>query len=55
MTYTTYMQDGSASDFLTEEAEVILIIVNGFSDQLILKSDSGSSNNTVTWIDGETH
>lgn len=55
LTYTTYMQDGSASDFLTEEAEVILIIVNGFSDQLILKSDSGSSNNTVTWIDGETH
>ena len=54
LTYT-YMQDGSASDFLTEDAEVAPIIVNGFSGQLILKDDSAPSNNTVTWIDGEMH
>lgn len=54
LTYT-YMQDGSASDFLTEDAEVAPIIVNGFNGQLILKDDSAPSNNTVTWIDGETH
>lgn len=54
LTYT-YMQDGSASDFLTEGAEVIPIIVNGLNGQLILKSDADSSNSTVTWIDGEMH
>lgn len=54
LTYT-YMQDGSASDFLAEGAEVIPIIVNGLNGQLILNSDVGSSNSTVTWIDGEMH
>ena len=54
LTYT-YMQDGSASDFLAEGAEVIPIIVNGLSGQLILMSNSELSNNTVTWIDGENN
>lgn len=54
LTYT-YMQDGSASDFLTEDAEVIPIIVNGFNGQMVLKDDSAPSNNTVTWIDGENN
>lgn len=48
-----YMQDGSASDFKTEDAETIPITVNGLKGQLFLKNGLQPSHNTVTWIDSE--
>ena len=49
----TYMQQGSASDYVTDGVEVVSIIVNGFSGQLFLTDDWENKWNTITWIDAE--
>ena len=49
----TYMQQGSASDYVTDGVEVVSVIVNGFSGQLFLTDDWENKWNTITWIDAE--
>ena len=49
----TYMQQGSASDYVTDSVEVVSVIVNGFSGQLFLTDDWENKWNTITWIDAE--
>ena len=49
----TYMQQGSASDYVTDGVEVESVIVNGFSGQLFLTDDWENKWNTITWIDAE--
>lgn len=49
----TYIQLGSASDYLTDGVEVVPVIVNGLNGQLFLTSDWENKWNTITWIDGE--
>jgi outer membrane lipoprotein-sorting protein len=49
----TYMQQGSATDYVTEGVEVIPVVVNGFSGQLFLTDDRENKWNTITWIDTE--
>ena len=49
----TYMQQGSASDYVTDGTEVIPVTVNGFKGQLILTNDWENKWNTIIWIDDE--
>lgn len=49
----TYMQQGSASDYVTDGVEVVPVTVNGFSGQLFLTDDWENKWNTITWIDAE--
>ena len=49
----TYMQQGSASDYVTDGVEVVSVIVNGFSGQLFLTDDWENKWNTITWNDAE--
>lgn len=46
-----YMRQGSVSDFLTENAEVIPVTVNGLAGQLFLNKNPEHGDSTVTWID----
>ena len=46
-----YMEQGSASDFFTENAEIIPVTVNGFDGQLFLNKNPEHGDSTVTWID----
>ena len=48
-----YMQQGSASNFETDAAEIIPVTVNGFNGQMLLAQDMSKSDNTITWIDTE--
>lgn len=48
-----YMQQGSASNFETDAAEIIPVTVNGFNGQMLLAQDMSESDNTITWIDTE--
>lgn len=47
------MQEGSAADFVIEDAEVISVAVNGKEGQLFLKEDWKNNRSTITWIDTE--
>lgn len=49
----TYMQQGSASDYVTDGVEVVPVTVNGLSGQLFLTDDWENKWNTITWIDAE--
>ncbi len=49
----TYMQQGSASDYVTDGVEVVPVAVNGLSGQLFLTDDWENKWNTITWIDAE--
>ena len=49
----TFMQQGSASDYVTDGVEVVPVTVNGFSGQLFLTDDWENKWNTITWIDAE--
>ncbi len=46
-----YMQQGSASDFITENTGIVSVTVNGLSGVLFQSSDPESADSTVTWID----
>ena len=46
-----YMQQGTLSDFETEDADIIPITVNGAKGQLYLARNPEQSDSTVTWID----
>jgi hypothetical protein len=48
-----YMQQGSASDYVLEDAEIIPVSVNGMDGQLFLEHDWEHKRSTVTWIDPE--
>ena len=45
-----HMQQGSATDFVTENLEIVPITVNGMDGELYLSPDL-DKDNTVTWID----
>ena len=45
----TYMQQGSASDYVTDGVEVVPVTVNGLSGQLFLTDDWENKWNTITW------
>ena len=47
------MQQGSASDYVTDGVEVVPVAVNGLSGQLFLTDDWENKWNTITWIDAE--
>ena len=49
----TYMQQGSASDYVTDGVEVVPVAVNGLSGQLFLTDDWENKWNTITWIEAE--
>ena len=49
----TYMQQGSATDYVTDGVEVVPVAVNGLSGQLFLTDDWENKWNTITWIDAE--
>lgn len=49
----TYMQQGSASDYVTDGVEVVPVTVNGLSGQLFLTDDWENKWNTITWNDAE--
>ena len=49
----TFMQQGSASDYVTDGVEVVPVTVNGLSGQLFLTDDWENKWNTITWIDAE--
>ena len=49
----TYMQQGSASDYVTDGVEVVPVTVNGLSGQLFLTDDWENKWNTITLIDAE--
>ena len=49
----TYMQQGSASDYVTDGVAVVPVTVNGLSGQLFLTDDWENKWNTITWIDTE--
>ena len=51
----TYMQQGSASDYVTDGVEVVPITVNGLSGQLFLTDDWENARNTITWFDPQTN
>lgn len=46
-----YMQQGSASDYVIEDAVVLPVTVNGMKAQLYLARNPELSDSTVTWID----
>ena len=49
----TYMSQGGASDFVTEDSEVLSVTVNGLEGQLFLADDWENTRSTLTWIDAE--
>ena len=49
----TFMQQGSASDYVTDGVEVVPVTVNGLSGQLFLTDDWENKWNTITWNDAE--
>ena len=49
----TFMQQGFASDYVTDGVEVVPVTVNGLSGQLFLTDDWENKWNTITWIDAE--
>lgn len=46
-----YMQQGSATDFITEQLEILPITINGMVGELHLSNDLDVIDNTVTWVD----
>lgn len=48
----SFIQHGSATDFVTDNMDVSDIIVNGCTGQLFLSADSKQSS-AITWIDGK--
>ena len=48
-----YMSQGGASDFVTEDTEVISVTVNDLEGQLFLEKDWENTRSTLTWIDAE--
>ena len=50
-----HMQQGSATDFVTEDLEVVPVTVNGMDGELYLSQDLTKVDNTVTWIDEEAN
>lgn len=48
-----YMQQGSVSDYVTEDADVFPVTINGMEGQLYLARNPEISDSTVTWIDPE--
>ena len=48
-----YMSQGGASDFVTEDSEVLSVTVNGLEGQLFLEKDWENTRSTLTWIDAE--
>lgn len=46
-----HMQQGSATDFVTENLEIVPVTVNGIDGELYLSQDLTKEDNTVTWID----
>lgn len=50
-----HMQQGSATDFVTENSEVVPVTVNGMDGELYLSQDLTKEDNTVTWIDEEAN
>lgn len=50
-----HMQQGSATDFVTENSEVVPVTVNGMDGELYLSQDLSEEDNTVTWIDEEAN
>lgn len=49
------MQEGSAADFVIEEAEVIPVVINGLEGQLFLEKDWEHNRSTITWCDAESN
>ena len=49
----TYMSQGGASDFVTEDSEVLSVTVNGLEGQLFLADDWENTRSILTWIDAE--
>ena len=47
------MSQGGASDFVTEDTEVISVTVNDLEGQLFLEKDWENTRSTLTWIDAE--
>lgn len=47
------MSQGGASDFVTEDSEVLSVTVNGLEGQLFLEKDWENTRSTLTWIDAE--
>lgn len=48
-----YMSQGGASDFVTEDTEVISVTVNDLEGQIFLEKDWENTRSTLTWIDAE--
>lgn len=51
----TYMQQGSATGFVTENLEIVPVTVNGLAGELYLSQDLSKETNAVTWIDEEAN
>jgi len=49
------MQQGSANDFVTTDAEIEPVKVNGLDGQLFLEKDWENRRSTVTWIDPDSN
>lgn len=49
------MQQGSATDFVIEDVEVITVTVNGMVGELYVSMDFETEDSTVTWTDEETN
>ena len=50
-----HMQQGSATDFVTENSEVVPVTVNGMDGELYLSQYLTKEDNTVTWINEEAN
>ena len=51
----TFMQQGSASDYVTDGVEVVPVTVNGLEGEMFLTDDWENTRNTITWFDPQTN
>lgn len=50
-----YMQQGSASQIVLDDAEVLSVTVNGQEGWLLLAKDSSTTKSVITWVDTDSN
>ena len=49
------MQQGSASQIVLDDAEVLSVTVNGQEGWLLLAKDSSTTKSVITWVDTDSN